>query len=45
MFSDNETLLNGTFAVNKLSNDVIQFRTLENNQDTIKINLRKTKGI
>ena len=45
VFSDNETLLNGTFAVNKLSNDVIQFRTLENNQDTIKINLRKTKGI
>ena len=44
-FLDNETLLNGKFAVNKLSNDTVQFRALENNQDAIKINLRKTTGM
>ena len=44
-FLDNETLLNGKFAVNKLSNDTVQFRALENNQDAIKINLIKTTGM
>lgn len=44
-FSSNETLLNGRFVVSRLSNDTVQLRTLDNNQEAARINLRKTKGI
>lgn len=44
-FSSNETLLNGRFAVSRLSNDTVQFRTLDSNQEAIRINLVKTKGV
>ena len=44
-FSSNETLLNGRFAVSRLSNDTVQFRTLDSNQEAIRINLGKTKGV
>ena len=36
---------NGKFTISKLGNDVMQFYAVDNNQDVIRINLKKTIGM
>ena len=42
---NNETFFNGKFTISKLGNDVMQFYAVDNNQDVIRINLKKTIGM